>query len=196
MADSKSDKDLSKKDEALTRDLIKSLDELLEAGDWDATLFLKANKKRLLDLKSRAQAVLDQMAEGEITSGPTVRQAPPGYKMVYISLFQAESNNLIKWQSAIKGLEKYSVSRPVYAEEDHVRALIRNRLDPTKEGYIVAFVKETDIVKPYLGKKLQDRYGHELVTLREAAVDLNHVIEFVHDNKHYHYSRERGLVLV
>lgn len=197
MTDQKPDKDIFiNKDEALARELIKSLDDLLAAGDWDATLFLKANKKRLEELRSRAQAVLDQMVVSESSSKQTVREVPLGYKMVYISLFQSESNNLIKWQSAIRGLERYSVSRPVYAEEEHVRTLIRNKADPTREAYVVAFVKETDIVKPYLGKKVQDRFGHELVTLREQAIDLRNLIEFIHDGKHYHYSPEQGLVLI
>lgn len=184
------------KQETLAREIIRSIDELLAAGDWEATLFLKANKKHLEALKQRAQALLEDQTLVAPKQATREREPPAGYKVVYISLFQAESNNLIKWQGAIKGLERYSVSRPIYSEEAHVRALIRNKPDPQKEAYVIAFVKESDIIKPYLGKKNQDRWGHELLTLREQAVDLGHVIEFIHDNKHYLYSKERGLVLV
>lgn len=186
----------SDKEEVIARDLIQALNKLLDAGDWDTTLFLKANKKRLLDLRGRAEAVLEQIAVQKATQKIKTREAPPGCKMVYVSLFQAESTNLVKWQNIIKTLEKYSASRPVYLEEEHVRALIRNKADPTKEGYVVTYVREKDIVKPYLGKKIQDRYGHELITLREFAIHLDDIVEFVHANKRYQYSSEKGLILI
>lgn len=183
-------------EEVLAHKLIKVLDDLLSTKDWDVTLFLKANKKRLEAIRSRTQSLLDQISPSEDSIQPKERKAPPGYKIVYISLFQVESNNLMKWQATIKRLVQYSVSRSIYSVEEHMRTLIRNKPDPQREAYVIAFVKENDIVKPYLGKKTQDQFGHDLVTLREQAIDLRYVIEFVHDNKRYHYSPEYGLVLI
>ncbi len=191
MTNQKPSKDFSdpNSDEALAQELLKALDDFLSAGDWDATLFLKANKKKLEALRGQVESLLNEVSAKKAGDTQIKREPPPGYKRVYVSLFQAEANNMLKWQSTIKGLEKYSVSRPVYWEEAHVQAWIRNKADPAREGYVIAFVKETDIVKPYQGKVVADRFGHELVTLRERAIELANIVEFVHNEKRYRYSQ-------
>jgi Dot/Icm secretion system protein IcmQ len=183
--------------EASARQLVQSLNDLLSSGDWEATLFLKANKKKLEALRDQAQAILDNIAtskENKKAMKEYVEQ--PGYKLVYISIYQADPNNLSKWQGVIKGLEKHSVSRPIYAEEVHVQALIRGKPDPAKEAYIKAFVRESDILKPQLGKTTYDRYDQPLITVKEGSVKVENIVEFIHQNKHYRYVPEKGLVLI
>jgi Dot/Icm secretion system protein IcmQ len=192
----KNNKDkLPKTPEELTQALVDTLDQLLSKGNWEATLFLKTNKKKLLSIRSQAEDLLTQ-TQPIPAQAPIIKEPQPGYTKIYISLYQVDANNLIKWQNTIKALEKHSMSRPAYQNESDVKTLIRHKLDPIKEAYVVVFVKETDIVKPYLGKDVYDRFGNKLLTLKERAVSLENIIEFVHNDNHYQFFDNRGLTLI
>jgi len=184
-----------KKYETLNRELIEALENLLSKGDWEATLFLQVNKKRIEDLRSRAQKLLDEVAsKSENQKSAVIRKLPAGYKVFYISLYQVDVDNLAKWQNTIKALEKHSVSRPIYASEEHIRTWVRNKTDPAREAYVVAHVKESDIARPLLGKPVKDRFDHELITLKEGSIRLANIIEFVHNGKRHAYDAGRGIL--
>ncbi|GAG15177.1 unnamed protein product, partial [marine sediment metagenome] len=116
-----------------------------------------------------------------------------GYIKVYISLYQAQGSNLAIWQNMLKSLAQYSVTRPVYADEAHIRELVRSKPDPDKQAYAVVAIKEDDIM--HLTKPAVDQFGHELLTLKEGAVQLDNIIEFVHANQKHYLFRNNILIL-
>jgi intracellular multiplication protein IcmQ len=163
------------------RELLAILDELLAAGDWESSLFLKVASKRVKALRDEAQALLEQATTSQSSqeSADTVRE---GYIKVYISLYQADGNDLKKWQNTLKGLALNNVGRPVYESEDHVKASIRARGNPSCEGYASVQIKTSDLMKMPDGRVPKDRYGNALLTVRENAVSLENIKEFVHAN--------------
>jgi len=171
--------------------LLDAFDKLLASGDWEASLYLKATKKRILKLREQTEALLKEaqviQAGGSEEQEGVGKKLAAGQRKVYISLYQAEPDNLSKWKNILKSLPMLSISRPIYAEETHVHSMIRNKDAPQKEAYAVLLVDESDIIHAYHGKALADKLGNELLTLKQRAVRLDHIIEFVHGAKHYLY---------
>lgn len=174
------------------RELLAILNELLEAGDWESSLFLKVASKRIRALRDETQILLEQATtqRSPQASSDVLRE---GYMNVYISLYQADGNDIKKWQNTLKGLAVNNVGRPVYPNDEHVKAGIRARGNQPCEGYATVQIKVSDIIKMPDGRTPKDRYGNELLTVRENAVSLDNIKEFVHANGQLYYFREGKL---
>lgn len=181
----------------INKKLIAVLDELLGVGDWQASLFLRTAGKQIQTLREQAQKLLAEvtgsiaMAQGAHVSSV----AKAGHIKVYISLYQAESNDLQKWFRTLKSLMEYSLSRPVYLEESQVRAMIRSKENAQREAYAIVFIQEKDIIHLPGGRMATDKLGHELLTLKAGAIKPENIIEFIHGTKHYVLG-EKGLVSI
>ena len=175
------------------RELLAILNELLAAGDWESSLFLKVASKRVKALRDEAQALLDQAATQQDAQGVSdvLRE---GHEKVFISLYQAAGNDIQKWHNTLKGLALNNVGRPVYQNEDHVQASIRARGNQVCEGYAVVQIKTSNLMKMPDGRVPKDRYGNELLTVRENAVSLENIREFVHANDQFYDFREGKLI--
>jgi len=169
--------------------LIALLTQLLETGDWDASLFLQVSARQLKKLRSELEQLLESVPEAQtITQQKSLgKPVEPGYREVYISLYQTDGKDLAKWQQTLTSLPELSMSRPVYGEEAHAKASIRAKKESSTEGYVTAHVKETDIIAAYAGKAETDRLGHALLTLKEVAVKLNNIVSFTHEGKCYNF---------
>jgi len=175
------------------RELLAILDELLGAGDWESSLFLKVASKRVKALRDEARALLDQATIQKDTQGDS-NALREGYEKVFVSLYQADGNDMKKWHNTLKGLALNNVGRPVYQSEGHVQASIRARGNQTCEGYAVVQIKTSDLMKMPDGRVPKDRYGNELLTVRENAVSLENIKEFVHANGQSYDFREGKLI--
>lgn len=175
------------------RELLAILNELLGAGDWESSLFLKVASKRVKALRDEAQVLLDQAMTQQDAQGASdaLRE---GYEKVFVSLYQADGNDMKKWHNTLKGLALNNVGRPVYQNEDHVQASIRARGNQTCEGYAVVQIKTSDLMKMPDGRVPKDRYGNELLTVRENAMSLENIKEFVHANGQSYDFREGKLI--
>lgn len=171
----------------VNRKLIAVLERLLKQGQWEASLFLKATSKQINELRQRAEQLLVETI-GNAAALNKDDADKQGYKKVYISVYQAEGNNLQKWQQTLKALTEHSISRPIYDDEKQVQAILRNKIDPVREGYVSVYVKEGDIITA--GKASTDRIGNELLTLKVGAVKPENIIEFVHYQKSYYFKDE------
>ncbi len=177
---------MSAKEREISRKLVKILDKLLSKGDWGSSPLLRTTKKKFQNYKDEAESLA---AEPEVAEEALVNhRVPEGYRKVFISLYQSEGRNLQLWQNMLKSLARFSISRPVYDNEDYVQEVIRSKPEPVRHAYAVVVVREDDIIQN--GRVKTDPLGHELIVLRERAVELRNILEFVHANKkHYHYIR-------
>ncbi len=167
--------------------VIDKFDDVLEKGDWESSLFFQTIGKRLKAL--RAQAIIDlgmtaTQQHTESSELTTTAAIADDEVLVYISLYQSEGKDMLKWQMVIKALTGAGISRPVYEQKDYVDELIRHKVDVQKEAYVIAKIKQDNLL-PSPEKGLQDRFGHPLVTLREGSLTLENMVEFVHEGRHY-----------
>lgn len=181
--------------------LLKTIDTLIEEGEWESSLFLRNILKRLQALRERIHTELGVHPDSkkvarigrEFFDIQNRFKEQEGHRRVYISLYQAESNRLDLWYLSIKRLVGHSVSRPIYGSREDVENMIRSR-QSKNDGYVEVWVKEADILPPAEGIPAQDRWGRPLLSLREGGFLLKNVVEFVLDGKEYHLT-EKGLIL-
>lgn len=176
--------------------IVNIVDDALSAGEWQETFLLRSMEKKLKELRDEAvdlqnQFKLDAQAK---TLGIGKGQVSD-LLTVYVSVYQQDFADLKKWERMLKSITDYSVTRPVYKDEAHVKEMIRGRPDPNKEGYVAVLVKEQDVVKGFAGKPTADKMGYELLNIKEGGVRPAGIQRFVLNGKTYEYS-EGTLVLM
>lgn len=176
----------------LSRRLVSILGELKNQESWDKSLFLKNAKRRIDELYQEAEEL---MRSTDIDNGGGIKaskQLAPGVIKVYISLYQSDSNNLQSWLHTVRTLALYNVTRPTYSSEQQVREMVSSKADIQRHGYVEVLINQSDIIP--IDPLPVDSLGHELLILKEGAVQLNNIVRFVHGNKKYYSIHSSGLV--
>jgi Dot/Icm secretion system protein IcmQ len=178
----------------LNEQLTQILRDLLAVGDWEASLFLRTAYKKLEYLYKQAATLLELDSNDlQFQEEQNHLKARQGYIKVFISIYQSDPHNLVKWENTLKNIREYSINRPIYRFEEYVQAMIRSK-GSFNEGYVVIFIQPTDIIPPYIGKVIQDRWGHELLTIRDNSLLSGNISEFVHESRRYEF-RDGKLIL-
>lgn len=173
-------------------ELIRALDNLIAQGQWEGGLFFQAAGKKLRDLSTRLKQELQLDIKEELT--PTemrdyIKQHS-GLIEVYISLYSAEGNNLRKWESILISLPKQVISRPIYKREKDLKETLAVKTTAINDAYAVAYISEIDILKPSFRDKVPvDRFGHELLLLKENSLKTDNITKFVHVTGEYTYRK-------
>lgn len=172
---------------AILKSVIVSCESLLKAGDWENSLFLRSQAKRIQTIKNEAEDELKflQQKKAEKKAGFGQVALQESEREVYISLFQSDGYNLDKWAMQLRSLSRYVVGRPVYDKEEDIQKRIRLRASPVSEAYVVVGVKKADIKEDTFDIPVQDQYGHTLLQLSDAAVERGEIIAFVHQGIRY-----------
>lgn len=169
---------------ALNTKVIETLDTVLRAEDWQDSFFLRSTLKPLQQLRERVGNLQEKLVEEakEKERGTVLKdtQIP-----VFLSLYQAQGDQLAQWEILLRSLSRHVQGRAVYADRELVEQLIRSRPSSVPEAYAVIAVEKTDIVSEAQPRK--DRIGLPVLTLKEGAIHSENIIEFVHMGKHYQW---------
>lgn len=180
----------------LNRELIRLLDELMESAHWEESLLLRVTAKDFKALRARANNLLEQsLVLSEKTGEAGFSQVSRDQQvLVYICMYQTEGGSLRKWEEALKSLASNSIGRPAYRNEKDAIQSVRERGNLPQEGYVAVYVNQPDIMS---GPKYaaQDRFGNELLTLKQYAVSARHIDKFVHSNQSV-YRFDHGKLLL
>lgn len=176
--------------------LINILNDLLSTGDWQASLFLRTAQKKIESIYQQAVALSEEFDRENTRSASDEHavRTRQGYIKIYVSLYQSDPHNLVKWENTLRSIKEYSINRPIYRFEEHIQEMIRAKHGSSNEGYVVIYVEPTDIIPAYAGKIIQDRFGHELLTLRDNSLQPKNIIEFVHQGRRYFYKESKLLL--
>lgn len=176
--------------------LLAAIDKAISEGSWETSLFFRNILKQLLKIREHIAQVFTEAGNVvptiQIPEHHAIPEQREGYERIYITLYQTEGSRLDRWSSSIKRLTGYSVSRPAYRAEADVNEVLRNKKSKS-DAYVVVWIKQSDIIPSYSGAPLKDKWGHELLTLKENSVKLENIIRFTHDEKNY---RLRGEELI
>jgi Dot/Icm secretion system protein IcmQ len=168
--------------------LLQAIDKAVQEGQWESSLFYKNMLKQLLVLRENLVTKLgdgfNEVASNEAKVVAAAAKQKDGYEKVYIGLYQSIGESLESWAATVRSLPEHAVGRPVYGVPEHIEEMVRVKNSRT-EAYVVVWVKQTNILPHQLGLQLCDRFGHELLNLRAGSIQLEHIIEFVHDGKKY-----------
>ena len=178
----------------LTLRLLKALDTAIAEGSWDGGLFFQAAGKKLRDIRDRIKQELD-IDIGSDTSAPatavTTVMKYSGLIDVYVSLYCSEGNNIQRWETILTTISRQAITRPIYKKEKDVREVISAKESKSNDAYIIAYVNENSITKTLSGRPLLDRYGHELLVLKENSIIVDNIAKFIHTSGEYTYEKGR-----
>ena len=79
----------------------------------------------------------------------------------------------------------------MYGEEEAINKVFKARGNPLNEAYVVMHVAREAILTTPMDKTPKDRFGTELLTLKNKALALENMIRFVHATGVYRYKKGR-----
>jgi intracellular multiplication protein IcmQ len=174
-------------------DLIRELDELIVKGQWEGSLFYQAVGKKLREFSEQLKTEYQVDTEATFSSPNEMMdyvKQKAGLIEVFISVYCTEGRNIKKWELVLANLPKQIVSRPIYKKEKDIKDSINIKDNPVNDAYVVVYVTEMDILKPsFRDKVLADKFGHELLRLKEDALKPENITKLVHLTGEYAYRK-------
>ncbi len=179
--------DLLEKRHAKHITVIDALDNALKKDLWSKSPILTSYKKKLKALRDKFYEQLGIAGYLNKVTHHTKETAEDraGQLKIYLSLYNVDGLNLEKWVAIINGVTNAIVTRPIYRAEDDVQALIRSKQDNDKEGYIIVYINNGDLLAPQEGSTSVDSFGNELILIKDSCIKFENIIEFVHLSEHY-----------
>jgi intracellular multiplication protein IcmQ len=174
--------------------ILKALNEAIEKGPWEVTVFFQAMRNKLVEIRDRFKQDVNLEDIDETTNSGTLfdRIAKrSGITEVYILLYNADGGNLAKWENILRTISNHTVSRPIYNHEKNARSALRAAATKQNEAYISVFVPEEDILPTQADRKSHDRYGHEILNLKEGAIKADNIHQFIHVSGRYDYDNNK-----
>lgn len=177
-------------DTKINLELIKILETAISEGKWDGGLFFQAAGKKLRDLRDRIKSEINiDVAEPMTQAAVNTVMKYSGLIDVYVSLYSAEGVNISKWETILTTISRQAITRPIYKKEKDVREVISAKEYQANDAYIIAYVNENSITKTITGKPLLDRFGHELMVLKENSIVVDNIAKFIHSSGEYSYEK-------
>ncbi len=173
-------------------ELIRALDQMIADGNWEGGLFFQAAGKKLRALSTELKTELQLTEEAQPSAVEVIDyvKQKSGLVEIYISVYCIEGRNIKKWENVLANLPRQVVSRPVYKREKDIKDTINTKENPVNDAYVVTYVTDMDILKPsFRDKALVDRFGHELLRLKENAVKPENITKLVHVTGEYAYRK-------
>ncbi|KTD39992.1 Dot/Icm secretion system protein IcmQ [Legionella parisiensis] len=174
--------------------ILKALDYAIENGPWDKSNFLRSIGNRLIGIRDNFAKKISARSQAQIRADTHLANRlalRSGQQEVFVSLYSSDGSNLQSWERIIANLPRQMISRPIYANEDQVKALIKSKENKQNEAYVGIYINQNDIIRLSADKTLIDKLGSPLLTLKDRALDVENITRFVHLSGNYKYSRGR-----
>lgn len=169
-------------------EVLKALSDAVEKGPWDKSLLLQGIGKKL---REALEGFVTDLGLGDFSiesasaeMGSSSLQHAESTE-VYVSLYQAQGANIQRWVTILTAITQLSVTRPTYKNETDVKASIRAKDFQVNDAYVAVKIRKDDILQPIEGKIPVDRFGRELLVLKENVIRPENISRFVHVSGEY-----------
>ncbi|KTD21069.1 Dot/Icm secretion system protein IcmQ [Legionella londiniensis] len=180
--------------EQQSREILKALDEAIEEGPWDESNFLRVIGKNLQSIRDKLANYLNDansdnaMHASNLANRVALRS---GQQEIFIGLYSTDGSNLASWERIIANLPTQIIARPIYANEQDVKEIIRTKEKKVNEAYVSIYVSQNDILSLPADKMPLDKLGKPLMTLKDKAINIKNINRFVHQSGTYKYEGGR-----
>ena len=176
--------------------IIAAVDGVLNASDWDSSLFLRNTIKPLKKIRDHALELRQALGGDGSLAAPQKNATTLAKNCVklYVSLYQANGHDLKKWANQLNSIASHMTGRPVYQGEAEVKKIIRAKYAQISEAYAVVSVDQSNIISNEHATPRKDRFDSILVSLVPGAVVRDNILEFVHQGKRYYFHNDQLLV--
>lgn len=174
--------------------VLQALDNAIQQGPWEESNFLKVIGKNLRGI--REDFVSQMESAGKVSADVIAHLANQkaqrrDQKKVCVALYSSNGKNIQSWEWIVTNLPRQMISRPIYVEEDDVKAIIKTKEHQINEGYVIIYIDEHDILPVDEDKVPMDKLGKPRLLLKDGALKLSNLECFVHQSGIYHYSQGR-----
>jgi len=176
---------------ALLQAIIQSTTHIIESGDWESSLFLRNQIKKIRDIQAEAQEALSQLEKTTLSNIMQMPSLEKDERDVYVSLFQSDGYNFSGWEVQLRSLNRYLVGRPVYANESDIQKRMRLRGSLANEAYVILAVKKNEIKTEFLSNQMKDQFGQPLLQITDAGIARCRIRAFVHMAQPYFFHEGR-----
>lgn len=176
--------------------ILKALNDAIEQGPWDQSNFLRVVGKNLIEIRDGfltqlgASSHAQLKAESHLANRIALRS---GQQEIFISLYSADGANLQSWERIVSNLPRQIISRPIYADEEDVKAIIKIKENKINEAYVGIYVNQSDLLTLSAEKSSIDKLGKTLLALKDKTLSLENISRFVHATGVYKFDRGRLL---
>lgn len=160
-----------------------ALDEAMAAGPWGTSPFLTLIGKKLQTIRDdflRQQQTANSDTNETSTEMSDRLALRANMIKVYVALYANDGGTLDSWERVILNLSSHLTSRPIYTNEDDVKALIRSKPNPVNDSYASFYINPEHIIPQPPEKTLTDKLGKPLTILKHDAISLHNLDSFVH----------------
>lgn len=175
-------------------ELLKALNEAIENGPWEQSNFLKVIGKNLIEIRDNflnqlgASSHSQLKVESQLANRMALRS---GQQEIYISLYSADGANVQSWEKIVANLPGQMISRPIYADEADIIALLKTKDNKQNEAYVAIYIYQSDILPLPSDKTPVDKLGKSLLSLKDKTLNLDNISRFVHQSGVYRFERGR-----
>lgn len=174
--------------------ILKALNDAIEKGPWEKSNFLKVIGKNLTEIRDGflnqlgASSHAQLKAESHLANRIALRS---GQQEIYVSLYSADGVNIQSWEKIVFNLPRQMISRPIYADEADIKALLKTKENKQNEAYVAIYINQFDILPLSADKAPVDKLGKTLLSLKDKTLNLDNISRFVHASGVYRYERGR-----
>ena len=174
--------------------VLQALDNAIELGPWEESNFLRAIGKNLQEIRNDfvSRTELPEKVETDAAAHQAnLKAMRSDQKKVYVALYSSNGKSLQSWEWIVTNLPHQMISRPIYAEEDDVKAIIKTKENKMNEAYVIFYINENDILQVNDDKVPLDKLGKPRLLLKDGSLKLKNMESFIHQSGMYHYSQGR-----
>jgi intracellular multiplication protein IcmQ len=170
--------------------ILKALNDAIDKGPWDKSNFLKVIGKNLIEIRDTflsqlgANSQAQLKAESHLANRIALRS---GQQEVYVSLYSSDGINLQSWDRIVANLPRQMISRPIYADEEDAKAIIKTKENKQNEAYVAIYINQSDILLLSPDKAPVDKLGKVLLSLKDKTLNLDNISRFVHISGSYRF---------
>lgn len=182
------------------RELLHALDDTIEKGPWDKSIFLGTIGKKLKDIRFNFKNRLRFLDPGfeetnndessvsiaaNTNTTTAIPQPTADQVEAFVSLYNLDGASIQKWEKILQSLDKQVVTRPIYTTEQAARMAIRAKTVRKNDAYAAFYLNKSNIIAPKDGKPPTDRLGNPLLILKDTALKLENITRFCHESGVY-----------
>jgi len=174
--------------------VLQALDNAIAQGPWEESNFLRVIGKNLRE--NRDEFVSGMGSSEKVSTDAAANLANQNIlrrdqKKVCVALYSSNGKTMQSWEWIVTNLPRQMISRPIYLDEEDVKAIIKTKEHKINEAYVIIFIDEKDILHVNDDKIPMDKLGKPRLLLKDGALKLNNMECFVHQSGIYHYSQGR-----
>lgn len=162
-----------------------ALHRLANSPNFSHSTFLKIVQQQIQKISNEFDETIEQtyLSEDYLEQEAAI---DPNKQAVFISVYCSDGSKIDAWQRVIFNLPKQYISRPIYLREQDAQKAVKAKSQFLNEGYVAVLVDKKNIFSSESDFfNLQDKFGHELLTLKDRSVELSNIVFFWHNSKQY-----------